>query len=222
MNMKAFGSHGASEFSVAKCPSNTLSMTNSIIANYSDFKNESHVIVENGRNQKFLFTVKTDDGIQQGSLGFSGIQRKWAYLGIGQKIRVQACKMSDAIAQEVVFEIDFFRRQQAKTKINFNTDEMVDIYSRHFREFNHSFMEDQEFLVTMNDIHLILTVKEIKTKSAMQVNGRLTGLFSLGETNVMFSSAPESSILLGGKHRIRKQNAGIINPDFDFQRLGIG
>ncbi|XP_078488885.1 vesicle-fusing ATPase [Ciona intestinalis] len=222
MNMKAFGSHGASEFSVAKCPSNTLSMTNSIIANYSDFKNETHVIVENGRNQKFLFTVKTDDAIQQGSLGFSGIQRKWAYLGIGQKIRVQACKMSDAIAQEVVFEIDFFRRQQAKTKINFNTDDMAEIYSKHFREYNHSFMEDQEFLVTMNDIHLILTVKELKTQSAMQVNGRLTGLFRLGETNIMFSSAPESSILLGGKHRIRKQNAGIINPDFDFQRLGIG
>uniref|UniRef100_H2YXP3 Vesicle-fusing ATPase n=2 Tax=Ciona savignyi TaxID=51511 RepID=H2YXP3_CIOSA len=213
--------YGTGEFSVAKCPSNDLSMTNCVIASSSDFPDRSHILLANGRNEKFLFTVKCNPAIASGSIGFSMIQRKSAYLGIGQKIRVSVYKPTEVV-EEVSFEVDFFRRQQAQPVSTFNTDEMANIFLRQFLECNHSLMEKQQFLYIIDGVHLLFTVTELKTAGNSNLQGHKIGIF-VDKTKIMYEACPESSIsLTAGKQRNRKGRSNIINPDFDFQKLGIG
>nr|CAB3263467.1 vesicle-fusing ATPase [Phallusia mammillata] len=201
-------------YTVAKCPSNDLSMTNCVIVSSSE--SSRHVLVENGRNEKFVFTTYPNDAMAPESMGFSAIQRKWAYLGIGQKIRVSNCSKFPDV-EELTITVDFFRAQNANNKLSFNTDDMSSYFLKQFAHFNHSVMISQQFLYIFQSTHLLFSIKSMKVNSPHKNVG-----VTNKSTKIIFESSPESPITLTGKSRSRAGRGNIINPDFDFRKLGIG
>ncbi|XP_076823225.1 vesicle-fusing ATPase-like [Clavelina lepadiformis] len=212
-----------SQFTVAKCPSNELTMTNCVILNPSDYKKLPYIVVGNGRNQDFVFTAYPHDDVPMDSLGFSMLQRKWAYLGIQQKVDVSEFN-SGTIAEEVVFQVDFLRSPASNSTTSFNTDAMSKFFSDQFHKFKLMLMESQQLLYVISNCHLVFTIQSIKAhgSTVSKFQGKHVAMSHKDKTKIIFEASNESPITLTGKARSMKANSNIINPDFDFQKLGIG
>jgi vesicle-fusing ATPase len=63
----------AKQLKAVKCPSDELSLTNCAIVNPREFENVRHVEIT-GPSQNFIFSVRADNLISLGEVGFSAVQ----------------------------------------------------------------------------------------------------------------------------------------------------
>ena len=61
------------QLKAVKCPSDELSLTNCAIVNPREFENVRHIEIT-GPSQNYIFSVRVDNLIAPGEIGFSAVQ----------------------------------------------------------------------------------------------------------------------------------------------------
>lgn len=158
-------------FLVTKCPTNDLSLKNRIVVSPSDFQNGYRHIKFHHRGQQFQFSCQPDAQIQDKYLGFSMVQRKWAYVGISQSLHVESFTptKSDDIT-ELKLEIDFYRPKEA-TSDPVDSDVIAKLFQNEFVQ--RWFAREESLIVLSQGRHFDVKVKSITTSGSPAAVGGL-------------------------------------------------
>lgn len=215
---------------VVKCPSDALSLTNrAVISPQDKFDRTNHVRVRNSMGE-FVFTAEEHSSVRPGQVGFSLPQRKWAKLSINEKIEVSPCQFDpkkETIGVLVV-EVDFLNKKSV-TPESYDTKKMAVEFNQQFSR--QAFTIGQQLVFDFPGRKMLgLVVKEIEAIDPASLSGKekpkKPSKLKLGVSNpnteVIFEKAPESSINLVGPATRSGGRQSIINPDWDFQKMGIG
>ncbi|XP_074640083.1 vesicle-fusing ATPase-like isoform X2 [Tubulanus polymorphus] len=210
-----------------KCPSDELSLTNCIVSNAADFDASKvrHIEVSTGV-QRYVFSIKNHPGVNCGQLGFSLPQRKWAGISLGQDVEVRPFEFnaSTQSISNLVLEIDFLQKKSTTTE-PYDSDKMAAELLMQFP--GQAFTVGQQLVFQFMNMKLLsLIVKEIEVlniKRGESGKPRKTQLgVSMPNTSVRFDKADNSPLNLTGKSKSKQSFQSIINPDWDFNKMGIG
>ncbi|EFA10100.1 vesicle-fusing ATPase 1 [Tribolium castaneum] len=214
-------------FKVVKCPSDELSLTNCAVVNDADFSQSTeHIEVITGGVKKFIFSIKKDPRVHRNEVAFSVPQRKWATLSINDDIEVNPYKEEDYITS-IVLEADYMQKKTTSQE-QYDTDEMAKEFIYSFP--NQMFTVGQQLAFLFKDKKILsLLVKDIEVVNintlkqggeAKPKKGKLGKLTP--NTVIQFEKAETSALNLVGKAKGKIVRQSIINPDWDFQKMGIG
>ncbi|XP_018331362.1 vesicle-fusing ATPase 1 [Agrilus planipennis] len=216
-------------FRATKCPTEELSLSNCAAVSPGDFPSDcSHILVNTGGNQNYVFSIQRHPDLSRGYIGFSLPQRKWAVLSIDQELDVKPYYFnSNDCLCTIVLEADFMQKKQTTLEA-YDTDAMAQEFQNKFT--GQAFTVGQLLAFAFSDKKLLaLTVKDLEAvdinaiKQGKQAKPRKTKIgYLLANSVVQFEKAPNSSLNLTGKSKGKHQRTSIINPDWDFQKMGIG
>ncbi|XP_043481586.1 vesicle-fusing ATPase 1-like isoform X1 [Leptopilina heterotoma] len=214
-----------------KCPTEDLSYTNCAIINVNDFPDDvKHVEVITGPNQHFVFSVRNHYEISRGTVGFSLPQRKWATLSLNQEIEVRPFtdfSKSASCVCNMVLEVDFLMKKTASLE-PFDTDLMAKDFLLQFsgcaftvgQLLPFKFLDKKVLSVVVKSIEAVdlLTVGAGHNAKPIKIKlGRC-----LGDTVIQFEKAMNSTLNLVGKSVGKMARQSVINPDWNFEDMGIG
>lgn len=230
-----FGYHGLQNFrsaqsmQAARCPTDELSLTNCAVVNEKDFQSGQHVVVRTSPNHRYTFTLRTHPSVVPGSIAFSLPQRKWAGLSIGQEIEVSLYTFDKTkqCVGTMTIEIDFLQKKSIDSN-PYDTDKMAGEFIQQFN--NQAFSVGQQLVFSFNEKLFSLVVKDIEAMDPSILKGEQgTGKrqkielgLVLGNSQVAFEKAENSSLNLIGKAKTKENRQSIINPDWNFEKMGIG
>ncbi|VFV32533.1 vesicle-fusing atpase isoform 1 [Lynx pardinus] len=213
----------------ARCPTDELSLTNCAVVNEKDFQPGQHVIVRTSPNHRYTFTLRTHPSVVPGSIAFSLPQRKWAGLSIGQEIEVSLYTFDKAkqCIGTMTIEIDFLQKKSIDSN-PYDTDKMAAEFIQQFN--NQAFSVGQQLVFSFNEKLFGLLVKDIEAMDPSILKGEpATGKrqkievgLVVGNSQVAFEKADNSSLNLIGKAKTKENRQSIINPDWNFEKMGIG
>ncbi|XP_008059780.1 vesicle-fusing ATPase [Carlito syrichta] len=213
----------------ARCPTDELSLTNCAVVNEKDFQSGQHVVVRTSPNHRYTFTLRTHPSVVPGSMAFSLPQRKWAGLSIGQEIEVSLYTFDKAkqCVGTMTIEIDFLQKKSIDSN-PYDTDKMAAEFIQQFN--NQAFSVGQQFVFSFNEKLFGLLVKDIEAMDPSILKGEpATGKrqkievgLVVGNSQVAFEKAENSSLNLIGKAKTKENRQSIINPDWNFEKMGIG
>ncbi|XP_038634341.1 vesicle-fusing ATPase [Scyliorhinus canicula] len=213
----------------ARCPTDELSLTNCAVLNEKDFQTGQHVMVKTGPIHRFVFTVKSHTTVPPGSIAFSLPQRKWVGLSIGQEVEVSPYGF-DKIKQcigTMMIEIDFLQKKNVDSN-PYDTDKMAAEFIQQF--INQAFSTSQQLVFNFNDKLFGLMVKDIEAMDPSILKGepasgkrqKIELGLSIANSQVIFEKSDSSSLTLIGKSKTKQGRQSIINPDWNFEKMGIG
>ncbi|GFG30720.1 hypothetical protein Cfor_11558 [Coptotermes formosanus] len=216
----------------SRCPTDELSLTNCAVVNKDDFQDEvKHIEVSTGPSQHYVFTIRYHPDVPRGTVGFSLPQRKWATLSLNQDIEVKPYHFDPTSSSEclctIVLEADFMQKKTT-TLDPYDTDQMAREFLLQFS--GQAFTVGQQLAFSFLDKKLLgLVVKSLEAadlsaiKAGQDAKPKKTKMGRcLGDTIVQFEKAENSSLNLVGKSKGKVPRQSIINPDWDFQKMGIG
>nr|XP_031541416.1 vesicle-fusing ATPase isoform X1 [Vicugna pacos] len=213
----------------ARCPTDELSLTNCAVVNEKDFQSGQHVVVRTSPNHRYTFTLRTHPSVVPGSIAFSLPQRKWAGLSIGQEIEVSLYTFDKAkqCIGTMTIEIDFLQKKSIDSN-PYDTDKMAAEFIQQFN--NQAFSVGQQLVFSFNEKLFGLLVKDIEAMDPSILKGEpATGKrqkievgLVVGNSQVAFEKAENSSLNLIGKAKTKENRQSIINPDWNFEKMGIG
>uniref|UniRef100_A0A182RS91 Vesicle-fusing ATPase n=1 Tax=Anopheles funestus TaxID=62324 RepID=A0A182RS91_ANOFN len=228
----------------AKCPTDELSLKNRAIVSAGDFPSDiKYIDVSTAPGQHFIFYIeRTAAGeINPGTIGFSLLQRKWATLSINQDISVKPYhfERSSEVLCSIALEVDFLQKKTV-THEPYDSDQMARDFLLQFAGL--AVTVGQPLVFNFQDKKLLcLAVKTLEVIDAAAMasgvstssNGSGGGSVEpkrvnfgrlLANTVVTFEKAEGSGLNLVGrsKGRVTAVRQSIINPDWDFGRMGIG
>ncbi|XP_051928121.1 vesicle-fusing ATPase-like [Hippocampus zosterae] len=212
----------------ARCPTDKLSMTNCAVINEKEPQFEQHVTVRN-LTHKYVFTLKTHPSINMGSIAFNLPQRKWAGLSIGQEVEVSnyTFDKSKQCIGSMTVQIDFLQKKNADSS-PYDSDVMANDF---IQQFNHqAFTTGQQLAFKFGDKTFEVLVKDMEGMDPSILKGdqssvkkaKITIGLLLSNSQVVFEKAESSSMTLIGKSKTRESRQSIINPDWSFEKMGIG
>ncbi|XP_066145979.1 vesicle-fusing ATPase 1-like [Euwallacea fornicatus] len=214
---------------VVKCPTDELSLTNCAITSNKDkeFERVKHVRIDTGGGQTYVFTIKPQVNIPQGHVGFSLPQRKWAVLSVNQEITVQQYEPEDYISN-IILEADYMQKKTVSQE-PYDTDEMAKEFVLTFanqmftvgQQLAFAFKDKKLLLVVVKEMHGIHKASALKEGQESKPRKCKLGLL-IPNTAVQFEKADNSSLNLVGKSKGLQVRQSIINPDWNFQKMGIG
>ncbi|XP_067641395.1 vesicle-fusing ATPase 1 [Eurosta solidaginis] len=213
-----------------KCPTDELSVTNKAIVNINDFPEDvKYADISPGPGQHYIFALLHTNEVARGHVGFSLVQRKWATLSINQDIDVRPYRFdanSDVITL-VSFETDFLQKKITSQE-PYDSDQMAKEFLMQFAGM--PLTVGQTLVFDFQGKKLLgLAVKTLEAvdpkslgegKETTTKNVRFGRI--LGNTMVQFEKAENSSLNLQGKSKGKIVRQSIINPDWDFGKMGIG
>ncbi|KAM9745489.1 vesicle-fusing ATPase isoform 2-T2 [Menidia menidia] len=214
----------------ARCPTDELSLTNCAVVSEKDLQSGQHVTVKTTPNHKFVFTVKTHHTVAAGSIAFSLPQRKWAGLSIGQEVEVSNYNFdkSKQCIGAMTIEIDFLQKKSTDSS-PYDSDKMAAEFIQQFN--SQAFSVTQQLVFSFCDKLFGLMVKDIEAMDSSILKGEPAsgkkqqkidiGLM-VGNSQVIFEKAESSSLTLVGKAKTKEARQTIINPDWNFEKMGIG
>ncbi|XP_074797081.1 vesicle-fusing ATPase isoform X2 [Natator depressus] len=213
----------------ARCPTDELSLSNCAVVNEKDFQAGLHVVVRTSPNHRYIFTLRTHSSVVPGSIAFSLPQRKWAGLSIGQDIDVSPYtfdKTKQCIGTMTI-EIDFLQKKSIDAN-PYDTDKMAAEFIQQFNSL--AFSVGQQLVFSFNDKLFGLLVKDIEAMDPSILKGdpgtskkqKIDVGLVVGNSQVAFEKAENSSLNLIGKSKTKENRQSIINPDWNFEKMGIG
>jgi len=216
-------------FKVIKCP-DMHSKTNRIAVNPQDWDLQSnpHIEMLTGPGQSFIFSLVAEPKVTPGEIGVSVPQRKWAMLSVGQEVGVRPYSFdkSRSYISQVTLEIDYFTKKSQQNE-EFNTDVMLEDFQNHFGQLalTHGQMlafafKDRILQAFVKDIQCT-DLKGIKSGSIAKPFSSSSGIF-LPNSSVIFEKMEGATFRLTGKSKGKIERQSIINPDWDFTKMGIG
>nr|WIM01502.1 vesicle-fusing ATPase 1-like [Limnephilus lunatus] len=212
-----------------RCPSDDLAITNCAFANADDFTSDvKHIEVSTGPSQHFIFTIRFNNGVERGTIGFSAPQRKWATLSIKQTIDVKPFPASAADCLcSIVLEADFMSKKTTATE-SYDSELMARDFLAQFA--GQIFTVGQQLAFSFQDKKILSLV--IKSLEAVDLAALKAGTDAvphrvrvgrcLPDACVQFDKAESSGLNLTGKAKGVQPRQSIINPDWDFGKMGIG
>uniref|UniRef100_A0A8C2AAC9 Vesicle-fusing ATPase n=1 Tax=Cyprinus carpio TaxID=7962 RepID=A0A8C2AAC9_CYPCA len=213
----------------ARCPTDELSLTNCVVVSEKDFKSGQHLSIKTTPTQKFVFTVKTHSSVVPGTIAFSLPQRKWAGLSLNQDVEVSVYNFdpSRQYVGTMTLEIDFLQKKSVDSN-PYDSDKMAIEFIQFFTA--QAFSIGQQFVFSYCDKLFALLIKDIEAmdpsilrseQSSSKKQKIEIGLLH-GNSQVIFEKSETSSLNLIGKAKTRDSRQSIINPDWNFERMGIG
>ncbi|KMZ09568.1 vesicle-fusing ATPase 1 [Drosophila simulans] len=213
-----------------KCPTDELSLTNRAIVNVSDFPEEiKYADISPAPGQHFIFALERTVEVPSGYVGFSLVQRKWAMVSINQELEVRPYRFdaSSDVITCVSFETDFLQKKTVSQE-PYDSDQMAKEFLMQFAGM--ALTVGQSLVFNFKDKKLLgLAVKSLEAIDPKSLGeGKDTSMRNvrfgriLGNTVVQFEKAENSSLNLQGKSKGKVVRQSIINPDWDFGKMGIG
>ncbi|XP_038162420.1 vesicle-fusing ATPase isoform X1 [Cyprinodon tularosa] len=214
----------------ARCPTDELSLTNCAVVNEKDLQSGQHVTVKTTPNHKYVFTVKTHHTVAPANIAFSLPQRKWAGLSIGQEVEVSNYNFdkSKQCIGAITIEIDFLQKKSTDSS-PYDSDKMAAEFIQQFN--NQAFSVTQQLVFSFCDKLFGVMVKDIEAMDASILKGepaigkkpqKIDVGLMVGNSQVIFEKAENSSLTLVGKAKTKEARQTIINPDWNFEKMGIG
>ncbi|XP_046439746.1 vesicle-fusing ATPase 1-like isoform X2 [Daphnia pulex] len=214
-----------------KCPTDELSLTNCAVVNPQDFNDSvKHIEVSTSSGLCFVFTVKSHKNVLPSTIGFSFLQRKWATLSIGQDIDVRPFEFdtNEHTLAKMILEVDFHDKKRTNSE-TYDSDAMAREFSAQFH--HQSFSVGQLLVFPFPEKPLLtLIVKELEGADLNAIKSGVSSAKSrelrIGQcfpnTMIVFDKSEGSSVNLVGKSKGKTVHHSIINPDWDFQNMGVG
>ncbi|XP_046439782.1 vesicle-fusing ATPase 1-like [Daphnia pulex] len=220
-----------SRMKAAKCPKEELSLTDWAFVNPEDFNDSvKHIEVSTSPEQCFVFTVKSHKDVLQSTIGFNKLQRKWATLSIGQEIDVRPFKfdINTQTLATINLEVDLYDKKRT-TRKPYDSDAIAREFSAKFH--HHGFAVGQQLVFQFQELPLLIII--VKELEGADINAIKSGVSSaksrelrIGQyfpnTMIVFDKSEGSSVNLVGKSKGKTVHHSIINPDWDFQNMGVG
>jgi len=205
-------------------------MTNRVVVNPGDFdpSKTPHLEITTQPGVSYVMSTVADGGVSQGTLGFGLTNRKWATLSLNQEILVKPYKydLEKKCISTLTVEIDFFNKKNTTTD-EYNSDSMAADFTSQFG--NMALTEGQILVFSFGDKKLLLvTVKTLEASDLRAVQAGKESKYSvrsgilLPNTSIVFNKAEGSTVKLTGKSKGKLERQSIINPDWDFSKMGIG
>lgn len=212
-----------------KSPNEGLSLTNRVVLNPGDHAalgEKRHVQIVLPSQNGYIFTVERNDSMQAGQVGFSAVHRKWGAIDVNAEMSVTPYDGHDFIA-ELTLDIDFQNRKKV-SKEAYNTDDMVKEFLMQFPA--QAFTVGQPVLFQYKTMPLTMaTVKSIEVADLNAIKSGKTATtkkanfgITLPDTAIIFEKGEGSQIFLAGKAKGKMVKQSIINPDWDFTKMGVG
>ncbi|XP_060563060.1 vesicle-fusing ATPase-like isoform X2 [Ruditapes philippinarum] len=213
----------------SKCPTDELSLTNCVVVNPGDYpETVQHVEIYTSPHTKFLFTTTRHPSMAKGTLGFNLMQRKWAVISLHQEVQVNPFQFNTRVQTigTIVVQVDFLQKKNA-TPEPFDTDKMAMEFSMQFA--NQAFTEEQilafqfaekKMLTVFVKSIEVLDLSDMKKATGKQKRSHI-GLLT-GNTTIVFEKFENATINLTGRSKGQQAYQSIINPDWDFNKMGIG
>ncbi|PAV57610.1 hypothetical protein WR25_03456 [Diploscapter pachys] len=220
-----------------KCPTDALALTNCAVVSRNDFdeKGVRHVRVNTGPAHHFIFSIRNHPEVKPGEIAFAMPQRKWAALSLDQELQVNPFSFPPRDYMiSVTLSVDFQLKKNA-TSEPLNSDAMAREFGMQF--VGNALTKGMQMVFQFTDPekgkthNLSLAVKSIE---AIDMNAAAGGqsenskpyAIEFGQlqsnTGVIFDKEEGSTINLIGKSKGKLAYRAIINPDWDFQKMGIG
>ncbi|KAM9560213.1 vesicle-fusing ATPase isoform 2-T3 [Salvelinus alpinus] len=127
----------------------------------------------------------------------------------------------------MIVEIDFLQKKSVDSS-PYDSDKMAAEFIQHFN--SRAFSVGQQLVFSFCEKLFGLLIKDIEAMDPSILKGNAgsgkkhnidIGLL-LGNSQVVFEKAESSSLTLIGKAKTRESRQSIINPDWNFERMGIG
>ncbi|KAL5006144.1 hypothetical protein ScPMuIL_017302 [Solemya velum] len=212
------------EMKAAKCPTDELSMKNCVIINRDDFDHGvKHLEIFTTPHQSFIFSTCSSPAMARGSLGFNLMQRKHAQILLNQSLTVKPFKFNTRkqTIGSMVLEVDFLQKKNANPE-PYDSDKMAQEF---LMQFTDQAFSSNQILAFQFAEKKILAVTVQKIEGAMMLFFHLQSLIGLltGNSTVVFEKPENSTLNLTGKSKGKSAaHQSIINPDWDFNKMGIG
>ncbi|CAF1344258.1 unnamed protein product [Adineta steineri] len=220
------------QLAAAKCPTDELTFTNCAIVNERDIdpKNVRHIEVSSSVSPaKFIFTITKYGLMPQGKIGFNTLQRKWAGIELDRPYQIRPYRFDRNVTSitTLILDVDFLNKKNTTTD-PYDSDKMAMEFLQQYSDHAFSvgqclpfqFMDKKTLTIVVRDIEacdLSAAARGQNTK-ARKIQVGVT----LPNTMVSFERAEGSPINLSGKSRGKPQFVSIINPEFNFNAMGIG
>jgi len=213
-----------------KCPSDEMSLTNCAIVSPMDFPDSvKQVEIQTMPGQTFIFSTKSHRDIPSGTIAFSLVQRKWAVLSLNQDIDVRPFTFdtNQHTLTNIILEVDFLQKKST-TLDAYDTDAMAREFLAQFHHM--SFTVGQQMVFSFQEKKLLsLVVKDLETadinamRSGMEMKSRKAQFGqSFPNTAIVFDKSEGSPVNLTGKSKGKTPHQSVINPNWDFQNMGVG
>jgi len=214
-----------------KSPNEGLSLTNRVVLNPRDHAalgEKRHVQIVLPSQNRYIFSVERNDSMQAGQVGFSAVHRKWGAIDVNAEMSVTPYDGHEFIA-ELTLDIDFQNKKKV-SKESYNTDDMVKEFLMQFPA--QAFTVGQPVLFQYKTMPLTMaTVKSIEVADLNAIKSGKAGSattkkanfgITLPDTAIIFEKGEGSQIFLAGKAKGKMVRQSIINPDWDFTKMGVG
>ncbi|XP_021342424.1 vesicle-fusing ATPase-like isoform X2 [Mizuhopecten yessoensis] len=213
-----------------KCPTDDLSYTNRVIVSDKDFdeKTGSHVKIYTSPSRSFVFTIKAIPRMTQGTMGFNLPQRKWALISLNQELTFKSVTFNPRTESigTITLEVDFLQQRMANSD-PYDTEKMAQEFLMQFA--TQAFTVDQFLAFNFAEKKMLgVVIKEVEASDFTQMKDGAPTLkkSNMGvltpNTIVLFEKAENSTLHLTGKAKTKQAHTSIINPDWNFQKMGIG
>ncbi|KAK6012619.1 ATPase, AAA family, partial [Ostertagia ostertagi] len=168
-----------------------------------------HVQMQTGPGHRYIFTIRNHPSMKSKEIAFAIAQRKWAVLSLDQEVMVAPFTFkSNQYIGAITLSADFQLKKNA-TSDPLNSDFMA-------REFSMQFGGMAFTRGECIDLNTAAAGDE-KSKPFPIDCGQL-----LPNSAIIFDKEEGSTINLVGKSKGKSAFRSIINPDWDFQKMGIG
>ncbi|KRZ74430.1 Vesicle-fusing ATPase 1, partial [Trichinella papuae] len=207
-----------------------LALINVAYVNVSDFSIEfiKHVEVSTGIGRPFIVSLKNHPSVTAGKIAFSMLQRRWAHISLDQQVEVIPYSFdSNQYISLVTFVVDIYHKKNKESPDTYDTDSMAKEALMQFSNTALSINQQIPFQFQSNKL-LLLTVKSLQAVDVSALKGDesttkdLNVGLVLSNSAVVFEKEESSSITLTGKCKGKQAYRPIINPDWDFEKMGIG
>jgi vesicle-fusing ATPase len=178
---------------------------------------------------RFTMSCVADQAVPRGSIAAGVNLRKWAVLSLGQEVEVMPhnYNMEKACISAVTLDIDFFTKKNASTTDEYNSDLMAAEFTSLFSHISLSVGQQLVFGYNPPKV-LSAVVTAIEGSDLRQVKEGRVSQYTLGagvlipNSAVVFNKAEGSQLKLTGKRKGKVERQSIINPDWDFSKMGVG
>ncbi|GMS82664.1 hypothetical protein PENTCL1PPCAC_4839, partial [Pristionchus entomophagus] len=209
---------------VVKMPTDELAYSNCCVVSPSLFAAGTHVDVQTGPARHFKFTTKSDNSLTTDQIAFALPQRKWAMLSLADPVDVKPIKIEYCIVG-MVFSVDFNKKGENGEPLD--SDAMARELSMQFQ--GRAFSQGETLVMKFPDAKGKVHILSLKVKSMEGIHGlndqkpkTIDVGKLLADSGIIFDKEEGASINLIGKSKGKSAYRSIINPDWDFSKLGIG
>ncbi|XP_076459186.1 vesicle-fusing ATPase-like isoform X2 [Babylonia areolata] len=217
------------EFRSIKCPSEDLSLTNCVLVHDGDFGNVKHIQVTPTPHSHFVFTVLAHPTTGPGKLAFNAVHRKWAGIVLNSDVKVRPYQFNNKTQciGTVVLEIDHLQKKSSTPPVTLDSDKLAAEFLMTFG--GHAMTLEQPLVFSFDSKLYSCKVKEVEVLDFSNAKSQMSGKPKLSEiglltpnSGVVFEKVENSNLNLTGKSKGKSSYQSIINPDWDFNKMGIG